>query len=263
MKKRILCFALAAMLIGGNAATAIPVYAAESGTSITLTKSEDDPYTGREYVAASDKTTVAGITLPDGWEWEDATQTLSTGFADAVAIRKKDGAEINRVTVKVKKEAGTVAPTTSGGSNAQISGTGDSGSSGTSKKAGSVAPGSSKIAYTAPTSINGTDARITGVDSTMEYSTDGGKTWTAVTGTEITGLSAGEVWIRVKETSDTAAGEKLKINIPAYQTPDTVVTAPKTGDENHLELWVSLFVCSVIALGIVLVIGRRKEQDAE
>lgn len=193
-----------------------------------------------------------------GATWKSATGTEITGLVGgvSVSIRVKEtndtyaGASVV-VTVPEYKNSGSG------------SGNGDSGNSGTSKKTGPLAPSSSKIAYTAPTSVNGTDAKITGVDRTMEYSTDGGKTWTAVTGTEITGLGAGEVWIRVKETSDTAAGEVLKITIPAYQTPDTVVTAPKTGDESHLELWIILFVCSVAALGIVVVIGRRKRQDAE
>ena len=111
MKRRFLCFALAAMMIGGSVATTIPADAAENATSIILTKSEDDPYTGREYITPIDKTTVSDIALPDGWSWVDASQTLTTEFADAVVIQKSDGIETNRVTVKVKKEADTEAPT--------------------------------------------------------------------------------------------------------------------------------------------------------
>ena len=206
-----------------------------------------------------------------GTTWKSVTGTEITGLAGgvSVSVRVKEtddtyaGASVV-VTVPEYKNSDSGSGNT-GNDDTQNDNTGksDGGSQNTSKKAGPVAPSSSKVTYTAPTSTSGTDAKITGVDSTMEYSTDGGKTWTSVTGTKITGLSAGEVWIRVKETSDTAAGEVLKITIPAYQsTTDTVVTAPKTGDNSHLVLWESLFVCSVAALGIVVVTSRRKRHDA-
>ncbi len=200
-----------------------------------------------------------------GTTWKSVTGTEITGLAGgvSVSIRVKEtddtyaGASVV-VTVPEYKNSG------SDDTEKNDTQKDDTESTDTSKKTGPEAPSSSKITYTAPTSISGTDAKITGVDSTMEYSTDGGKTWISVIGTEITGLSAGEVWIRVKETSDTAAGEILKITIPAYQsTTDTVATAPKTGDDTHLVLWGSLFVCSVAALGIVVVTGRRKRQKAD
>ena len=109
MKKRFLCFALAAMLIGGSVVTAMPVYA--EGTTITATKDADAPYTGREYTAPAEKTAVSDIMLPDGWSWLNTNQSLTTEFADAVVIQKADGIETNRVTVKVKREADTEAPT--------------------------------------------------------------------------------------------------------------------------------------------------------
>lgn len=187
-----------------------------------------------------------------GKTWKSVTGTEITGLAGGISV-----------SIRVKETNDTYA-----GASVVVTvpeyKNSDSGSQNTSKKAGPAAPDASKITVAAPTGANETDGRISGVDSTMEYSTDGGKTWTSVTGTKITGLSAGEVWIRVKETSDTAAGEVLKITIPAYQsTTDTVVTAPKTGDNSHLVLWGSLFVCSVAALGIVVVTSRRKRQDAE
>ena len=50
------------------------------------------------------------------------------------------------------------------------------------------------------------DGAIYGVDRTMEYSVDGRSTWKAVTGTAITGLRAGEVYIRFAATENTTAG---------------------------------------------------------
>ncbi len=49
------------------------------------------------------------------------------------------------------------------------------------------------------------DGRITGVDSTMEYRMDGEATYTAITGTEITGLAAGTYKVRYKETETQTA----------------------------------------------------------
>lgn len=199
-----------------------------------------------------------------GTTWKSVTGTEITGLAGgvSVSIRVKEtndtyaGASVV-VTVPEYKNSG-------GGNGDSKADTENSGKTDTSKKTGPAAPSSSKIKYTAPTNTTGTDGKITGVDSTMEYSTDGGKTWTSVAGTEITGLSAGEVWIRIKETSDTAAGEVLKITIPAYQsTTDTVVTAPKTGDESHLVLWGSLCICSLAALGIIVIYSKRKKLNVE
>jgi hypothetical protein len=48
------------------------------------------------------------------------------------------------------------------------------------------------------------DGEITGLDSTMEYSTDQ-TNWTSVSGTEITGLSNGTYYLRVKATTDSFA----------------------------------------------------------
>jgi hypothetical protein len=48
------------------------------------------------------------------------------------------------------------------------------------------------------------DGEITGLDSTMEYSTDQ-TNWTSVSGTEITGLLNGTYYVRVKATADSFA----------------------------------------------------------
>lgn len=70
-----------------------------------------------------------------------------------------------------------------------------------------------KLTVVKTTAANAKDASITGVDSSMEYSTDGGTTWTQVTGNTISGLGTGEVQIRVKETEDANPSEVTKIVI--------------------------------------------------
>ena len=57
------------------------------------------------------------------------------------------------------------------------------------------------------------DGKITGVNETMEYSADGGKTWTKVTGTEITGLAAGTYLVRVAASGKFDASEAVAVTI--------------------------------------------------
>jgi len=69
----------------------------------------------------------------------------------------------------------------------------------------------------APTTEGGTDGKITGVNSTMEYSVNSGSTWKSVTGTTITGLSAGSVLVRVKANGSTPAGKLTVVTVPEWE----------------------------------------------
>ena len=67
----------------------------------------------------------------------------------------------------------------------------------------------------APTTVGGDNGMITGVSTAMEYSTSssfGSKT--ACTGTEITGLTAGDYYVRKAETDNRKAGEAVKVVVP-------------------------------------------------
>ena len=69
-------------------------------------------------------------------------------------------------------------------------------------KAEQTAPAVTSVAET----IKGkADGKITGVNATMEYRMDGEATYTAITGTEITGLAAGTYKVRYKETETQTA----------------------------------------------------------
>lgn len=58
------------------------------------------------------------------------------------------------------------------------------------------------------------DGKVTGVDTTMEYSTDGGQNWKDCTDTEITGLAAGTtVMVRVKATGSAPHGETASCTV--------------------------------------------------
>ena len=84
----------------------------------------------------------------------------------------------------------------------------------TIKPASKDAPDRNTFKVTAPTSINGTDGQITGVTTDMEYSTNGGQSWTDCTGNTINGSSR-DYQIRYKEAK------------PNYDaSPVVVVTVP-------------------------------------
>ncbi|MBR1598257.1 MAG: Ig-like domain-containing protein [Lachnospiraceae bacterium] len=58
------------------------------------------------------------------------------------------------------------------------------------------------------------DGEISGADDTMQYSTDDGETWNdAVKDSPITGLPAGDVLVRYKETANLNASEAVTINV--------------------------------------------------
>lgn len=75
------------------------------------------------------------------------------------------------------------------------------------------------------------------ITSSMEYSTDGGTTWTDVTSNgSIASLAAGTVQIRVKETVDNLASEAVSITVPEVLHINELV-GPYTGDRLTCEYY--------------------------
>ena len=82
-----------------------------------------------------------------------------------------------------------------------------------SKKDGPAAPAG--ITGVAPTVQGGNDGKLTGVNPSMEYSTN--KDFTdakSCTGNEVTGIPAGTYYVRVKETDTTKAGGATAVTVP-------------------------------------------------
>lgn len=78
-----------------------------------------------------------------------------------------------------------------------------------------------------PSTAGGSDGVIRGTDTTMEYSTDNGTTWTDVPGTSITGLESGPVLVRYKGSGTTTDNLPVTVNIPSKPVearPDTTST---------------------------------------
>lgn len=85
----------------------------------------------------------------------------------------------------------------------------------TIKPASQPAPVSSDFEVTAPTSIGGTDGKITGVTTAMQYSTDNGQSWTDCTGNTISG-SSGKYQIRVKAKPNHDASPAVEVIVPPH-----------------------------------------------
>ena len=67
------------------------------------------------------------------------------------------------------------------------------------------------IAKEYPNEEDASDGRINGVTTDMEYRKQGADTWTACTGTEITGLTAGTYEVRYKATDTNYCGESVTV----------------------------------------------------
>ena len=90
----------------------------------------------------------------------------------------------------------------------------------------------------APSGLAGTDesydgfndGKITGADETMEYSADNGTTWTAVSGTEITGLADGSYLVRLKAVAGQRfAGWSTSVMIEKGVEPTYTLNAEDVG----------------------------------
>lgn len=89
------------------------------------------------------------------------------------------------------------------------------------KDDGPAAPSASAITIVAPTSKNASDGQLQGnvITTAMEYSTDGGETWTPVrTNGVISGLKSGTVLLRYSETDTRQAGQSASFVIPAHNS---------------------------------------------
>ena len=131
-----------------------------------------------------------------------------------------------------------------------------------------------KASQNAPTGLvgektitaGGSDGKITGVTEQMEYRKSGADSYTACTGTEITGLSAGTYEVRYKENNNYKESPAFTVTVPDANIPvyilkiingtgngtyveGTVVTitanAPETG--KVFDKWVKMYGDAVIA----------------
>ena len=89
-------------------------------------------------------------------------------------------------------------------------------------------------AYATPTGVQGGVNQITGVTTALEYSNDGGKTWTACQDTTVTGLAAGEYLVRHKAGENIPASAAVTVTVTQYTPPyiPAKPDGPSTGDSD-------------------------------
>ena len=75
------------------------------------------------------------------------------------------------------------------------------------------------LGTTPVTAEGGSDGVIIGVTTAMEYKTRSAENWTPCTATTVTGLAAGEYWVRYAETDTRSASTHLELTVPAYNAP--------------------------------------------
>ena len=89
------------------------------------------------------------------------------------------------------------------------------------------------LAGVAPTTKDGNDGRITGVTSKMEYRAEAETTYAACTGTEVTGLSAGNYFVRCAADKNHSASPDAAVTVGEGAPPAdcTVTFAPTAAPE--------------------------------
>lgn len=81
----------------------------------------------------------------------------------------------------------------------------------------------------APTTENGTDGKITGTDTSMEYASDNNFTSTKnCSDGETSNLAAGTYYVRVKGTENREPGAAATVIVPAYGAPEITSISIKT-----------------------------------
>ncbi|ACS99803.1 glycosyl hydrolase 115 family protein [Paenibacillus sp. JDR-2] len=72
------------------------------------------------------------------------------------------------------------------------------------------------------TAAGANDGRITGVNASMEWSSDNGGTWSTVEGDAISNLSPGTYWVRYRETDTHKASSHVELTVTGYTQPNPV-----------------------------------------
>ncbi len=94
-------------------------------------------------------------------------------------------------------------------------------------------PAAPSVTAVNETAEGASDGKITGVSADMEYSADGGSTWTSCSGTEVTGLAPGAYQVRTKATDTAFAGEAAAVTVGTEDRPaEYTVTFDSQGGDS-------------------------------
>ncbi|SDH45450.1 cell wall-binding repeat-containing protein [Desulfosporosinus hippei] len=90
------------------------------------------------------------------------------------------------------------------------------------------------LAGVAPTSYGGSDGKITGTTTLMEYQLQGADSYKPATEPEITGLAAGTYEVRYAAKTGFNTGAAVTVTVPTYKTPLTSVSISGTAKEGQI-----------------------------
>ena len=141
---------------------------------------------------------VTGTYIYNGFEH---TATVNGYNPDTMNITGNTATDVGNYTVSVTSQTGKWADGSTDAVTAEWS----------IGKATQEAPNG--LIGVAPTTEGGSDGKITGVDSTMEYRMAGESSYTACSGTEIENLSAGNYFVRYAEDNNHFAGTDAEVTV--------------------------------------------------
>ena len=133
------------------------------------------------------------------YKWYRGSDEISGATGNTYTLVEEDIGKTITVKITSSVESGTIV---------------SSPTAAVEKADGPAAPSVTPVACT---NSSNNDGKITGVNTTMEYSAVSDfATKTACTGSEITGLVNGTYYVRVAETTTHKAGAAANVNVPAY-----------------------------------------------
>ena len=133
------------------------------------------------------------------YQWKRDGSDISGAMNSTYTLVKADIGSTITVEISSSEETGTIV---------------SSPTAAVEKADGPAAPTS--VTPVACTNSSNNDGKLQNVTNAMEYQKSGASTWTACSGSEITGLANGTYYVRVAETTTHKAGAAATVIVPAY-----------------------------------------------
>ena len=202
--------------VGAAANVDVPAYTAGAlggSASISGTAKYDEDLTAETAL-------ITGNTGTFSYQWKRSGTDIPSATSSTYKLVEDDIGKTITVAITSSVESGTIV----------------SSATATVEKAdGPAAPTS--VTPVACTNSSNNDGKLQNVTNAMEYQKSGAGTWTACSGTEVTGLTNGTYYVRVAETTTHKVGAAANVDVPAYTagalgggsyTPSYSITVDKT-----------------------------------
>ena len=164
-------------------------------------------------------TSITGNTGTFSYQWKRNGADITSATNSTYKLVEDDIGKTITVAISSNVESGTIV------------------SSATATVEKADGPAAPSVTPVACTNSSNNDGKITGVNTTMEYSTASDfSTKTACTGSEITGLANGTYYVRVAETTTHKAGAAATVSVPAYTSGALGGSASISGTAKYNEV---------------------------